>query len=185
MNTREAFYVHVHGEQLGPYTIRHLTHLLQSGLISTETLYWTEGMEQWQTITDLVPLPRVPRPWVRAAIAAVVLVPLLIMAWFFGPTVVDGWREQTQREFTAEGAYWAGRGVVRSFLAERKEVPSFAAFDPAKIQLAGEGHSATVQLSGQILGGSRAGRGADWTVHLHFDPEEREWSAALTETAAR
>src|SRR5215207_4576947 len=33
MNSREAFYVHVQGEQLGPYTIRHLDHLIHSGLL--------------------------------------------------------------------------------------------------------------------------------------------------------
>jgi hypothetical protein len=185
MNTREAFYVHVHGEQLGPYTIRHLTHLLQSGLISTETLYWTEGMEQWQAITDLVPLPRARRPWLRAGLAAAVLAPLLGLAWFFGPTVLDGWREQTQREFTAEGAYWSGRGVVRSFLAQRREVPSFADFDAANVQLSEENHAATVRLAGQILGGAQSGRAAEWTVMLRFDPAEREWSAAGQETAAR
>jgi hypothetical protein len=185
MNTREAFYVHVHGEQLGPYTIRHLTHLLQSGLISTETLYWTEGMDQWQAITDLVPLPRPRRPWLRAGLAALVLGPLLGLAWFFGPTVVDGWREQTQREFTPEAAYWSGRGIVRGFLAQRREVPSFAAFDAESVRLSEENHAATVRLAGQILGGVHPVRSAEWIVTLRFDPAQREWSAAGHEMAAR
>ncbi len=174
MNSREAFYVHVHGEQLGPYTLRHLDHLIHSGLLSAETLYWTEGLDQWQPITTLVPVRKEPRRWLRLGIAAAVLLPLIGLGLFFGPPLIDGWREQTQHEFTQEAAYWAARGVVRSFLAD-KATPVFEPLEGAQIQFP-EPNRAIVNLSGKLVAGERAGLETSWTVRLSFDPEGREWS---------
>src|SRR5215218_2759722 len=171
MNTREAFYVHVHGEQLGPYTIRHLDHLIHSGLLSTETLYWTEGLEQWQPVTDLIPARKVRRRWIiRLAIAFVVLLPFLGLGLFLRRPIIDGWREQTQHEFNEEAAYWAARGVVRSYLAEKASTPAFQPFSQAKVQFP-DGTHAVVHLSGQLLAGEREGQETSWTVRLRFDPE--------------
>ena len=175
MNTREAFYVHVHGEQLGPYTIRHLDHLIHSGLLAPDTLYWTEGLEQWLPITDLIPVRRKPRPWLRLLVAVLILLPLLGLGFFFGPPLLDGWREQTQHEYTSEAAYWAARGVVRSYLAEKSATPVFQPFEKAQVQFPEENH-AVVQLGGQIIAGARAGQDATWKVKLTFDPNSRDWS---------
>jgi hypothetical protein len=174
MNSREAFYVHVHGEQLGPYTLRHLDHLIHSGLLSAETLYWTEGLDQWQPVTDLIPVRKARRRWVRLAIAFAILLPFLGLGVFLGPPIVDGWREQTQHEFTEEAAYWAARGVVRSFLAE-KATPVFHPFSEARVQFP-DSAKALVHLSGQLVTGERAGQETSWTVRLTFDHQSREWS---------
>jgi hypothetical protein len=174
MNSREAFYVHVHGEQLGPYTLRHLDHLIHSGLLSTETLYWTEGLEQWQPITSLVPVRKAPRPWLRLAIFLAALLPLLGLGLFFGPTLLDGWREQTQHEFTERAAYWAARGVVREFL-KGKATPVFKPFEQSRVQFP-EANRAVVNLSGQLITGERAGQETSWTVRLSFDPQAHEWA---------
>jgi hypothetical protein len=185
MNTREAFYVHVHGEQLGPYTIRHLDHLIHSGLLSTETLYWTEGLEQWQPVTDLIPVRRARRRWFSLVIALVVLLPLTGVGLFLGPPIIDGWREQTQHEFTQEAAYWAARGVVRSYLAQKAVTPVFQPFGKAQVQFP-DSNRAIVQLSGLLVAGERAGQETSWTVRLSFDPQTREWSPlADAGTAAR
>jgi len=175
MNTHEAFYVHVHGEQLGPYTIRHLDHLIHSGLLSPETLFWTEGLEQWQPITDLIPVRRRPRRWLRVLMALIVLLPLLGLGIFLGPPIVEGWREQTQHEFTAEAAYWAARGVVRAYLREKSATPVFQPFGRAQVQFP-EPNRAIVQLSGLLVAGERAGQETSWTVRLSFDPNGREWA---------
>src|SRR5215212_5139560 len=185
MNSREAFYVHVHGEQLGPYTIRHLDHLIHSGLLSTETLYWTEGLEQWLPVTELIPVRRAPRRWLRLLMALVVLLPVLGLGIFLGPPIIDGWREQTQHELTPEAAYWAARGVVRAFLAEKKAAtPVFQPFGRAQVQFP-EANRAIVQLSGQLVEGDRAGQEASWTVRLSFDPESRAWSPQAADPAGQ
>ena len=56
MLSPEVFYLHIQGEQRGPYTIPQIDHLLNSGLIAEETLYWREGLDQWQPVTSLVRL---------------------------------------------------------------------------------------------------------------------------------
>src|SRR5436305_15171705 len=106
MISPEIFYLHIHGEQRGPYTIPQIDHLLNSGLIAEETLFWREGLEQWQPVTGLVTKRRVPNRWRRAAVAVAILAPLAVCAWIFGPPLVDGWNEATANAFTLEDAYW-------------------------------------------------------------------------------
>lgn len=184
MSFREEFYLHVHGDQLGPYTLRQLRHQLETGLISGDTLYWSEGLEQWQPVSSLIPVPKKIDPRKLAAVAAAVLLPLGALSWFFGPTVVDGWREQTQREFTPHGAYWAARGVVRHELAAAKTVPKFLPFGTARVEM-GPGKTAVVQLEGQVLSGGAGGQQAAWKVRLRFDDAVRTWSPLPVPTAAR
>ena len=62
MISPEIFYLHLEGEQRGPYTAPQIDHLLNSGLIAEETLYWREGLEQWQPVTSLVKLRRPGNP---------------------------------------------------------------------------------------------------------------------------
>jgi len=183
MSFREEYYLHVHGDQIGPYTLRQLTHQLQSGLISGETLYWAENLEQWQPLTHLIPMKRKIKPWKLATFLAAVLVPLLCGAWFFGPTVIEGWREQTQREFSPEAAYWAARGVVRQELAEVSTAPQFLPLEAARIDI-GQDHTAVVQLEGHVLHGEASKQPAAWKVRLRFDPAVRTWSPLPVPAAA-
>ncbi len=175
MSFREEYYLHVHGDQLGPYTLRQINHQLQIGLISGETLYWAENLEQWQPLTTLIPVRKKFQAKKWAAIAAAVLIPLGALSWFFGPTVVDGWREQTQREFTPRGAYWAARGVVRRELATTQAVPQFLPFGSARVELGPE-NTAIVQLEGHVIPDVATNHAAAWKVRLRFNPAVRTWS---------
>jgi len=175
MSFREAYYLHVHGEQLGPYTLRQIDHQLQTGLIAADTLYWSEDLDQWKPVTDLIPLRKKGRPWRVILIVLAALLPLAGVATFFGPTVMDGWREQTQREYTEEGAYWAARGIVRHEIAVASQVPQFLPIEAAEVELGPE-NTAVVKLEGHTLDGSSAGKPAAWKVRLHFDPSVRTWS---------
>ena len=176
MNTREAYYLHVQGEQKGPYTLRQLDHQLHTGLIAPDTLYWAEDMEQWHPITDLIPMRQPRRPWRTVLIVLLISLPIGAIVTFFGPTVRDGWREQTQREYTPKAAYWAARGVVRSELAQKNVVPDFLPQSAARVEMTEE-NSAMVTLEGRLLGDDAKSTPATWKVRLHFDPTVRTWSA--------
>lgn len=183
MSFREGYYLHVHGDQLGPYTLRQINHQLQTGLISEETLYWSEDLDQWEPVTKLIPKKEKFRLGKWLLIALAVLIPLSGLAWFFGPTVVEGWREQTQREFTPRGAYWAARGVVRHELAAAHTAPQFLPFGTAHVQMGTDG-TAVVQLEGHLLDGEASKQPAAWKVRLRFDPAVRTWSPLPVAPAA-
>lgn len=176
MNSHEAFYVHFQGEQKGPYTLRHLDHLLNSGLIPVETLYWTDGMEQWLPVTDLVQFRHKPRNWKRLIILGAILLVILAFLAFFGPTIADGWRETTQRSYTTEGAYWSARGAVRNSGLPDGAVAQFLPFKDAQVTLA-EPASAAVLVRGEIIEGRNV-RPATWSVKLSFHQLRSEWSAS-------
>jgi len=176
MNSHEAFYVHVQGEQKGPYTLRHLDHLLNSGLIPVETLYWTEGMEQWLPVTELIPFRHKPRNWKRLIILGAILLVFGAFLAFFGPTIADGWRETTQREYTPLGAYWSARGAVRNGGLPDGVAVQFSPFKDAKVTLV-EPSNATVIVHGDIIqdGGAKP---ATWSVNLSFNALRSEWSSS-------
>src|SRR6218665_1420739 len=114
MLSPEVFYLHIQGEQRGPYTIPQIDHLLNSGLIAEETLYWREGLDQWQPVTSLVRLRRKANPWIKPLLTLGVLIVLALILQFFGSVVVIGWRETNQHEYTSNAAYWRARSVVRA-----------------------------------------------------------------------
>src|SRR5882757_9467062 len=114
MNSPESFYLHLAGAQQGPYTIPQIDHLLNSGLIAVETLYWCEGLDQWQPVTTLVPLRKKPSRWVKPVVV------LAVPASIFGPVLLDGWHEANQHAYTESAAYWRARDVVRSELVKRE-----------------------------------------------------------------
>jgi hypothetical protein len=175
MSYREGYYLHIHGDQLGPYTLRQINHQLQTGLIAEDTLYWSEELDQWQPLNTLIPKAKKLRPWKVIFWTLVVLVPLLTFGWFFGPTIMDGWREQTQREFTAEAAYWTARGIVRHELATANTAAQFLPFGDAKVEM-GQDNTAVVKLEGHVLSEAAAKQPAAWKVRLRFDPAVRTWS---------
>jgi len=49
----EEYFIHVQGEQKGPYTFPQLKRLYEKNLIPEETLYWRDGMEQLEPVSDL------------------------------------------------------------------------------------------------------------------------------------
>ena len=174
MPSREVFYLHLSGEQRGPYTVPQIDHLLHSGLIGEETLYWREGLEQWTPVTELVTLRKRPKPWRRLIVPAVMMVPLLLLLALFGPPLVDAWREATAQSFTVEDAYWHARDTVRHGAATDGSVVTFEHFKTAGVELL-QGHIARVVLRGQIAPSDGPPRNVTWRVQLPYDVEKGEW----------
>lgn len=49
-----TIYVQKEGQKLGPFTTEELEGKVGEGLFSPEDLYWTEGMEDWQPLGDVL-----------------------------------------------------------------------------------------------------------------------------------
>jgi hypothetical protein len=175
MNSPESYYLHLAGAQQGPYTIPQVDHLLNSGLIGVETLYWCEGLDQWQPVTTLVPLRKKPKRWVKPVIFVAVLIVLAVPGWIFGPVLLDGWHEANQHTFTESSAYWRARDVVRSELREQGLLVEFEDLEAAQVTLQGE-TEATVQLPGSKVGKDGQTTVLVWKVPMKFDPQNAEWT---------
>lgn len=182
LNSPESYYLHLGGAQQGPYTIRQIDHLVNSGLISAETLYWCEGLDQWQPVTTLVTLRKKRKRWVKPAIFVLSLLLLAVPVRIFGPIVVVGWEEANQHEFTQSAAYWRARDVVRSDLRRRGFIVEFDPLSSATVTLA-DG-VATVHLTGTSIADARHSRRTAWLVSLRFDSTTQEWiGGGFTEPA--
>jgi hypothetical protein len=184
MPTPEVFYLHLCGEQRGPYTIPQIDHLLNSGLIAEETLFWREGLEQWQPITDLVAKRKVPNRWRHAAIALAILTPLAVLAWIFGPTFLEAWNEATATTFTLEDAYWHARDLVRHEALPPGGLVRFEKFASAGVELMKD-DAANVQLRGQLSLPKVAPRTVAWRVHLQYDRTKGEWTNGVVQEDSR
>ncbi len=175
MISPEVFYLHLHGEQRGPYTIPQIDHLLNSGLIAEETLYWREGLEQWQPVTSIVRLRKKVNPWVKPGILLAVVLLLAVLFQFFGSVALLGWRETNQHAYTVEAAYWRARGVVRGGAVPAGALVQFRELAQARVELQTP-HAATVVLTGDVTDAARQSRAVTWSVPMRFDEEAREWS---------
>ena len=177
MKSDEVFYLHIDGDERGPYTVPQIDHLLNSGLISEQTLFWREGMEQWSPVTELVVRREQPkRNWRRTGIVLGCLFFLfLIFARVFGPTTIMGWREAAQTDFTSEAAYWRAREVVRSNALPPGSVVVFHAFKSAQVKLE-EDTSAAVVLKGDVTHSKGNTQVTTWKVQLVYNPRLKEWT---------
>jgi hypothetical protein len=175
MPSPEVFYLHIDGEQRGPYTVPQIDHLLNTGLIAEDTLYWREGLEQWAPVTSLV-MKRTPRrpSWRWIGAAALILAGVGFLAAFFGPVLVDGWREANQHEYTAEAAYWRAREAVRTVFLPRGTVVKFSGFSDDGVKML-ENSGAEVHLTGEVLDSSGKMRPKEWRVALRFLQGKAEW----------
>jgi hypothetical protein len=175
VKSTEVFYLHIDGEERGPYTVSQIDHLLNSGLISTQALYWREGMEQWSPVTELVTLRvRPKRDWTRTAILGGVLVLLLILVRIFGPTAVMGWREASQSDFTSNAAYWRAREVVRTHALAPGAVVLFHKFETASVTLQ-DTDGGEVVLKGDVSPARGAVQTTTWKVRLAYDHKLKQW----------
>ncbi len=175
MPSPEVFYLHIHGEQLGPYTVPQIDHLLNTGLIAEETLYWCEGLEQWAPVVSLVP-KRVEKRSLGKLLAMLVgAAAFALVCAFVGPVVVNGWREASQHEYTAKAAYWRAREVVRNRSVPAGSLVSFSGFSKSTVQLQSEGRAA-VALRGELVDARGTAVPMVWQVDMKFDERRAEWS---------
>ncbi|MEP6670742.1 MAG: DUF4339 domain-containing protein [Chthoniobacter sp.] len=183
MISPEIFYLHIHGEQRGPYTIPQIDHLLNSGLIAEETLYWREGLEQWQPVTTLVKLRKRANPWLRRIIIFGFVLLIGFVVQFFGSVALLGWREANQHEYTASSAYWRARGIVRGGALAPGAVVDFGDFAGSSVELQPP-DGATVHLHGEITEPTGQVRKMTWTVPLQYDAKAREWNGGPPQEVA-
>jgi len=180
----EVFYLHINGEQRGPYTVRHIDHLLNSGLINEDALFWREGLEQWQPVTQLVARRQRKSRWRKRAIALAIAVPVaLLLLRLFLPITLEAWREMNQHEFTQKAAYWRARGIVRNQCVPPGALVSFGKLRQATVQLK-DGDSARVILPGELTRVNAPPRSTSWQVDLNYDQKRAEWSAAAAQEIA-
>ncbi len=182
-SSAEAYYLHLAGAQQGPYTIPQIDHLLNSGLIGEETLYWCEGLDQWQPVTSLVALRKQRTNWAKRALMAGVLVALLVPVLIFGPILIDGWQEANQHDFTSHAAYWRARDVVRAELHAHAQLIQFAGSAECPVVMGA--NSAEVALRGVVTDAAGHATPTEWRVAMVFDPEAEEWSGGSFAPATR
>jgi len=175
MNSHEVFYLHIQGEQRGPYTVRHIDHLLNSGLIDEDAMFWREGLEQWQPVTQLVARRMPEERWRISRIWVAVAVVLALLLWVFGPITVEGWRETNEREFSNWSAYWRAREAVRSQKVPPGAFVEFEDFAKAKAELVGTDR-ANVLLRARLTDRNGQTRETAWSVELKHDRAAMEWS---------
>ena len=175
MPSPEVFYLHIHGEQLGPYTVPQIDHLLNAGLIAEETLYWCEGLDQWAPVLSLVP-KRVHKRSPEKILAILVAVAALGLACaFFGPVLVSGWREASQHEYTPKAAYWRAREVVRNRSVPAGSLVNFSRFSQSTVELHAP-RRASVALRGELIDARGTSQPMVWNVEMEFDDRRAEWS---------
>ncbi len=175
MRSSEVFYLHIDGEQRGPYTIQHIDHLLNSGLINEDALFWREGLEQWQVVTDLVERRRPKNRWKWPLLLLSVLLVLGSLIYFLGPITSEGWREIYQHNYSQEAGYWRARDAVRTYCVPKDGFVVFDPFPTAEVQL-GADSRAVVVVRGTLYRAGGSSRSTAWRVQLRFKKDTREWS---------
>jgi hypothetical protein len=172
----EVFFIYHNGEQRGPYTAAQVNHLHRCAFIDDDTLYWREGLEQWQPVGQIV-LRRKRRNrmlfWFILLGAIVVIAPLVML---FGQVTAEAWRELTSGDFTSESAWWRARGLVREQLPKGTQI-RFDPFSNAQVTLQGR-EGATVILGGTLTQSSGSGEHGAWRVLLRYDEDHGVWAPA-------
>lgn len=177
----EVFHIYHQSEQRGPYTVRQIAHLHRCRFIDDETLYWREGMEQWQSISDIVFIRRRRnRLGLWGGVLAVVAFCALLF-WLFGSVSAEAWRELTSGEYTEKSAWWRARGLLRDHVAGG-EILQFDGFESAHVALAPP-DVATVEISGVLRLPDGHTERAAWRMRLRYHEGRQLWSVAPRETA--
>ena len=172
----EEYFINVQGEQKGPYTFPQLKHLYEKNFIPEETLYWRDGMEQWQAVSDLCGQSRRGRlrHLKELRVMGVVLVAAVALATAYcAPVLRDGLREMNERDCTQEAAYWKARGFVREEVRKQDASVGFEPYKTASVTLSGT--EATVVLPGTLFAKDGAAAKTTWRVTMSYDAERREW----------
>ncbi len=176
MSYSEEYFIHVLGEQKGPYTFPQLKRLYEMSLIPEETLYWQDGMEQWQAVSDLCGATNRDRSRRRKQLKVaglVLLAGVTFLMGYCGPILKDGWREMNDRDGTGEGAYWRARGFVREQVKDHDGSVAFEPYAAAGVALTGS--AAMVELPGTLFGKDGTATKTTWKVAMQYDGERKEW----------
>ncbi len=176
MDTREEYYIHVHGEQKGPFTLSQIKHMYDHNFIPEEALVWNDRMEQWRHVSDVCGPPAwvtKKSRWLGPASVAAALAILSVIGVLFLPVSVDAWKEANQREYTREAAYWKARDYVRQGLRNSVDYVKFARYEESDARLNGK-TEASVRLSGETTVGKSV-TSRQWTVTLRYVPQNRDW----------
>jgi GYF domain 2 len=172
----EVFFIYHNGEQRGPYTAKQINHLHKCRFIDDDTLYWREGLDQWQPISQIVLQRRRRNRVLIWSVTLGVVAALALFVSLFGTVTADAWRELTSGDFTAESAWWRARGLVREH-SEKKGAVRFDPFQDAQVTLEPP-DGATVLLSGTVTRADGATEPVRWRVQLRHDADRAMWTAA-------
>ncbi|NBV33096.1 MAG: DUF4339 domain-containing protein [Proteobacteria bacterium] len=179
--SQERYFLYLDGVQRGPYTVAQIGHMVNSGIVHPSAMFWCEGLEQWQPVTQLI-VHKDEKKRRRISVSAWMLGflgLLLVLFWMAGPTLREGWREQHQVERTALGAYWSARGVLRAHLGWFSAL-RFSDFNPSQVVFVDDGH-AYVILEADVSGGDSAQRRGRWQVDLRYDKRLQVWMPDATD----
>lgn len=178
MGFSEEFYIRAHGEQKGPYTFPQLKRLYEKNLLAAETLYWQDGMEQWQPIAQLCESPKKERGRNILRINRKLVLTLAVLAIalgaYFAPAFREAWKETTARGFTRQAAYWKARGFVRDELRKENATVVFDRFDPTAVELLNE-TGAMVSLVGTVYRADGGQTRSGWRAGLQINPKSKKW----------
>jgi hypothetical protein len=177
----EVFFIYHNGEQRGPYTAKQVNHLHRCNFIDDDTLYWREGLEQWQPVSQIVLRRRRRNRLLIWSIVLGVLAAVGLFVLLFGPVTADAWRELTSGEFTEESAWWRARGLVRDQLP-KGSVIRFDPFPSAQVTLR-KPENATVILAGVLTDSSGKSERGAWRVMLRYQTDRGTWAPAPKENA--
>ena len=173
----EEYFIHVQGEQKGPYTYPQLKRMYEMSLIPEETLYWQDGMEQLQPVSDLCGATRREKlqRLKQLRVTGVVLVAVVALATAYcAPVLKDGWREANDRDWTQEGAYWEARSLVREEVRNQGASVAFEPYKTAGVTLTGT--DATVILPGMLFRKDGTGGKTSWKVAMQYDAQRKDWT---------
>ncbi|MGA3169820.1 MAG: DUF4339 domain-containing protein [Chthoniobacteraceae bacterium] len=172
----EEYFIRVEGEQRGPYTFPQLKRLYDTNLIPEETLYWRDGMEQWEAVSDLCGKKRRSRlrHLKQLRVTGAVLAASVVLALAYcAPVLEQGWRELNDHDQTAEGAYWRARGYVRAGFKTQDVSVAFEPFNAGNVTMTGT--EATVILPGKVFAKDGSGKSQAWRVVMMYDGTRKEW----------
>ena len=172
----EVFFIYHNGEQRGPYTAAQVNHLHKCEFIDDDTLYWREGLEQWQPVGQIVLVRKRRNRRLFWYILLGTLAAILFFVKLFGHVTADRWRELTSGEIAPDSAWWRARGLIRDQLPNGTDV-RFDPFASAQVTFHDK-VNATVVLGGTLTHSSGSTEHGAWRVTLRYDESRGTWGAA-------
>jgi len=175
---QEMYFLYLDGVQRGPYTVHQIGHMVNSGIIHRDAMFWCEGLDQWQPVTQLItPKEELKRRRLRFGMAAsLALLGVVGLGWLILPALRQGWREEHQVEMTPNAAYWRARGVLRRHLGAINAV-GFEEFNAGSVRLL-KANLAEVELSIRGDSSNDESKGGRWRVEVSYDTRLKMWVPA-------